>query len=88
MNSQTACTKAHANKAAGISVSVGESHFPAILWLGRALPKPPPAKHAGNPFAPPTPRNHSASPRRGETPDGGLRSLEFGVCRRRYLKMR
>jgi hypothetical protein len=86
MNSETACTKAGANKVAGISVSVGESNFRAIVRLVRTSLKPPPAKHACNPLAPPTPRNHSASPPRGETPTVGLRSLEFEACRRRYPK--
>ena len=87
MNSEIACTNARANKA-GILVSVGESNFHAIVWLVRALPEPPPAKHAGNPLALPTPRNHSASPPRGETPAAGLRFVEFGVYHRRYSKMR
>jgi hypothetical protein len=83
MNSEIACTNARANKA-GIFVSLGESNFLVIVLLARALLKQPPAKHACNPLALPTPRNHSASPLRGETPAGSLRSLEFGVCRRRY----
>jgi hypothetical protein len=86
MNSETACTKARANTVAGISVSAGESNFHAIVWLVQALPKPPPAKHAGNPLALPTPRNHSAIHPRGETQAVGLRSLEFEVCRRRNPK--
>jgi len=88
MSNETSSTKARANTVPRISVSAGESNFLAIVWLVRASLKLPPAKHACNPFAPPTPRNHSASPRRSERPDGGLRSLEFGVCRRRNLKMR
>jgi hypothetical protein len=88
MNSETVCTKARANKVARTFLSVGESSFHAIVRPVRALPKPPPARHACNPLALSTPCDHGASPPRGETPAVGLRSLEFWVCRRRYPQMR